>query len=163
MSYDVHPLSPIVRIADIGDSLCFSGPRLRRVHACHSESTCSSTLRDDPSSDSDRKQKTGVSAPNAKTQSPCSFSCSSPLWVTCLFVVPEGAMRTEGRDGARWPWLLSRSTKSVNHDLWRFLLGLLRTEMEDWLRYLPRMCTYCPITGTSLWSRMERATSWSLK
>ena len=128
-----------------------------------------------------RKQKTGVSAPNAKTQSPCSFSCSSPLWVTCLFVVPEGAMRTEGRDGARWPWLLSRpdralrcphgrvdramvtSTKSVNHDLRRFLLGLLRTEMEDWHRYLPWMCTYFPITGTSLWSRMERATSWSLK
>ena len=85
-----------------------------------------------------------------------SFSCSSPLWVTCLFVVPEGAMRTEGRDGARWPWLLSRpdrallcphgrvdramvtSTKSVNHDLWRFLLGVLRTEMEDWHRYLQR-------------------------
>ena len=28
-----------------------------------------------------RRQKTGVSAPNAEGQSFCSFSCSSPLWV----------------------------------------------------------------------------------
>ena len=68
------------------------------------------------------------------------------------------AMRTEGGDGARWPWLLSRpdralrcpdgrvvgamvtSTESVETpftielwvivaDLWRFLLGLIRAGM----------------------------------
>ena len=33
-----------------------------------------------------RKQRTGVSAPNAENQSPRSFSCFKPLWVSCLVV-----------------------------------------------------------------------------
>ena len=60
-----------------------------------------------------RRQRTGVSAPNAEGQSFCSFSCSSPLWVIQLFVGPQGAMRTEGRDVARWPWLLSRPDRAL--------------------------------------------------
>ena len=50
-----------------------------------------------------------------------SFSCSSPLWVRWLVVQwnvslvasPEAAMRTEGRDGARWPWLPSRPDRAL--------------------------------------------------
>ena len=52
----------------------------------------------------------------------------------------------------------------LNHDLWRFWLGLLRAGMYAWHEYLPRMCTCCLITLTSLWHpRMERTTSWNLK
>ena len=59
----------------------------------------------------DRKQKTGVSAPNAKTQSPCSFSCFKPL-VGYLIVCLKRHL-TEGREGARWPWLLSRPDRAL--------------------------------------------------
>ena len=61
-----------------------------------------------------RKQKTGVSAPNAEDQRPCSFSCFKPLvgyLISCLMKCL--AMLTEGRDGARWPWLPSRPDRAL--------------------------------------------------
>ena len=108
-----------------------------------------------------------VSAPNAEGQSFCSFSCSSPLWVIWLFVKyqvdmgPKAGREHGGRGfwagqtelsaartvGLLEPWLRTPFTVELwvivafshllNHDLWRFLFGLLRAGMSELVRVSP--------------------------